>query len=99
MAKLIAKSTSVNLIVIILEEYIISIKAAERLDVSGHKCPIPVLRLRRAMEKMSVGECLELKATDPMTMIDIPNFCRETEQKLVHTTETDKHIIFVIEKC
>jgi len=51
------------------------------------------------MEKMKPGHYVELKATDMMTLIDIPNFCRETGQKLVHTTETDKYIIFVIEKC
>ena len=70
-----------------------------RLDVSGHKCPVPVLRLRRVMEKMKLGQHVEIKATDPMTLIDIPNFCRETGQKLVHKIEADKYIIFLIEKC
>ena len=69
------------------------------LDVSGHKCPIPVLRLRRFLEKLSVGDVVSLLATDPMTLIDVPNFCREAGHSIESVTETDDNILYLIKKC
>lgn len=73
--------------------------AEHYLDVSGHKCPLPVLRLRRKLEQININECILLKATDPMTLIDIPNFCREAEHDLIKTEENEEHILYVIKKC
>lgn len=70
-----------------------------RLDVSGHKCPIPVLRLRRMMDKMKPKEMIELKATDPMTLIDVPNYCREAGHKMVSITEKGDYILYLLEIC
>jgi len=67
--------------------------------VSGHKCPIPVLRLRRALEKLKVCDRVELKATDPMTLVDIPNFCREAGHVINNVTETEDYILYLITKC
>ncbi len=69
------------------------------LDVSGHKCPIPVLRLRRALEKSVVGTVVALKATDPMTLIDVPNFCREAGHLIEDVVESDGQITYIIRKC
>lgn len=81
-----------------IKEYLISKKPEHRLDVSGHKCPIPVLRLRRALENMTMGQCIELTATDPMTLIDVPNFCREAGHSIENITETDENILYLIKK-
>lgn len=53
------------------------------LDVTGHKCPIPVLRLRKFMERLKKGDELTLKATDPMTELDIPHFCTQAGHILI----------------
>ena len=75
------------------------LKAEHKLDVSGHKCPIPVLRLRRIMENIKNGDCVELKATDPMTLIDVPNFCREGGHRVETVTELDDYILYLLIKC
>ncbi len=69
------------------------------LDVSGHRCPIPVLRLRRLLEKLKTGETVALTATDPMTLIDVPNFCREAGHMVKNVEEADDYILYIIEKC
>jgi len=69
------------------------------LDVSDHKCPIPVLRLRRLLERVNVGEYVKLIATDPMTLIDIPNFCRETGHVIEEQQEKDEIFLYIIKKC
>ena len=73
--------------------------AKHKLDVSGHKCPLPVLRLRRMMENIDKGEMVELIATDPMTLIDIPNFCREAGHSIENVDESKEYILYLIKKC
>jgi len=70
----------------------------EKLDVTGHKCPIPVLRLRRHLAGLSPGNILQVKATDPMTRMDIPHFCQESHHDLLEMTEEDGILFFLIKK-
>lgn len=46
-----------------------------RIDARGHKCPVPTLKLRRALETATRPTLIELWADDPMAQIDIPHFC------------------------
>lgn len=69
------------------------------LDVSGHQCPIPVLRLRRLLENVAKGVSIKLIASDPMTLIDIPNFCREAGHVIEKTQENEEKILYIIKKC
>lgn len=43
------------------------------IDARGHQCPVPTLKLRRALEESSPGAVLALLATDPMARIDAPH--------------------------
>lgn len=42
------------------------------MDARGHRCPVPSLRLRKAMESLAPGVRVTLLATDPMARIDVP---------------------------
>jgi tRNA 2-thiouridine synthesizing protein A len=42
---------------------------------------------------------LEVRCTDPLAGIDIPNLIRETGDQIVSQQQTDGRIIFVIAKC
>ncbi len=68
------------------------------LDVSGHKCPVPVLRVRRMLERLSRGTILKVIATDPMTQIDFPHFCRDSGHDLLEMTEENGIFSFIIKK-
>jgi tRNA 2-thiouridine synthesizing protein A len=73
--------------------------ATTLLDLSGFKCPLPALKTRKALKGIAVGEHLEVRCTDPLAGIDIPNLIRETGDQIVSQQQTDRHIIFVIAKC
>ena len=53
------------------------------LDLRGLKCPMPVLRTRKAMRRLSVGQVLLVLCTDPLATIDIPHLAREDGHTLV----------------
>lgn len=47
------------------------------IDARGHKCPVPSLRLRKALEGQGPGVQICLLATDPMARIDVPFLMQE----------------------
>ena len=53
------------------------------LDLRGLRCPLPVLRAKKALRTVAVGDILVLECTDPLTVIDIPHFAQQTGHDLV----------------
>ena len=47
------------------------------IDARGLRCPLPVLKLEKALAPMKPGAALTVLATDPMAKIDIPLHCRQ----------------------
>ena len=45
------------------------------LDLKGLKCPLPVLKARRAVKDMAAGSLLEVLADDPAAVLDFAHFC------------------------
>ncbi len=72
---------------------------SQELDVMGHKCPIPILRVRRILERMPGGSILRVLATDPMTRVDFPHFCQESGHELLEMTEEGDILVFLIIKA
>ena len=50
---------------------------AKTLDLTGYRCPIPVIRLETALRALPEGAQLTVFADDPVAAIDIPLSCRE----------------------
>ena len=46
------------------------------LDTSGLTCPEPVMLLHKSVRELSIGQIIEVIATDPATTRDIPKFCQ-----------------------
>ena len=69
------------------------------LDTKGLKCPIPVLRARRAMKPLGAGEVLEIHATDPSSVQDFEAFCETTGDELLESREDEGVYVFKIRKA
>lgn len=59
------------------------------LDTKGLICPEPVMLLHKTIRQALGGEHIEILATDPATMRDIPNFCRYLGHALVNQETLD----------
>ena len=70
----------------------------KKLDLTGLRCPLPALKTRKALKSLHPGDRLEVHCTDPLSVIDIPNLIRETKDKVEITEQTEKLIVFMIEK-
>ncbi len=69
------------------------------LDATGLRCPLPVLRARKAMKTVAAGEILEIKATDPGAVADFQSFCETTGDELLESREDDGVFLFRIRKA
>ncbi|WP_062065526.1 sulfurtransferase TusA [Cellvibrio sp. OA-2007] len=68
------------------------------LDASGLLCPEPVMMLHKVMREATSGNLVEVIATDPSTLRDIPKFCLFLGHELISQKETDTQYFFYIRK-
>jgi tRNA 2-thiouridine synthesizing protein A len=68
------------------------------LDLTGLKCPLPVLKTRKVLKALAPGDVVEVHCTDPLAVVDIPNLIRETGDKVEITEQAGHRIVFLIEK-
>jgi tRNA 2-thiouridine synthesizing protein A len=55
------------------------------VDARGHRCPVPTLRLRRALEQAPAGARVRLLADDPLARIDVPHFAGQVGAEVAGT--------------
>ncbi|NQD38329.1 sulfurtransferase TusA family protein [Permianibacter sp. IMCC34836] len=72
---------------------------ARVLDARGLRCPLPLLRAKQALIALSVGEVLEVLATDPGALRDIPAWCRLSGQQLLAQSEEAETLRFLIQRA
>jgi tRNA 2-thiouridine synthesizing protein A len=68
------------------------------LDLRGLKCPLPVLRTRKALAGLRPGDVLTVACTDPLAGIDIPNLLQQTGDALEGTEHDARVMSFRIRK-
>jgi tRNA 2-thiouridine synthesizing protein A len=73
-------------------------KADRNLDCIGLYCPEPVFRTRQEIDKLAVGEVLEVIADDPAAEEDIPRLVKRLEQQLVEMRKEKDQFHFIIKK-
>jgi tRNA 2-thiouridine synthesizing protein A len=71
----------------------------ETLDACGLLCPEPVMMLHNKMRDINAGQILEVIATDPSTVRDIPKFCNFLGHRLLEQAEREKTFVYYIQKC
>ncbi|WP_293576655.1 sulfurtransferase TusA family protein [Phaeobacter sp.] len=70
----------------------------DTLDALGLLCPLPVLKARKRLKPLAIGEVLEVQADDPAALVDIPHFCHEAGHHLISTREEAQHQVYLIRK-
>ena len=68
------------------------------LDAKGLRCPLPVLKARKALKDLPVGSILRVLATDPGAIKDFEAFCKTAGYRLLGATQAGDVLTFDIEK-
>ena len=67
------------------------------VDARGHRCPVPSLRLMKAMAGAAPGSRFILLATDPMARIDVPFLMSQKNGRMIGVEEADGLLRLTVE--
>jgi len=59
---------------------------------------MPVIRLGEAIEQIEVGDTIQVIATDPGVLHDIPAWCKVHGHKVLEIDEKTDEIVLLVEK-
>jgi tRNA 2-thiouridine synthesizing protein A len=68
------------------------------LDARGLNCPLPILRAKKAINGMTAGQVLRIRATDVGAVKDFAAFCQQTRHELVASGQDGDEYVFLIRK-
>jgi TusA-related sulfurtransferase len=78
-----------------------AIEFNETLDVKGAKCPMPLVKTRKTINKLPVGNVLQVVATDRGSVADFQGWVKTAkniellEQETVQENGTDLYVHYV----
>jgi len=74
-------------------------KIDQTLDCKGLSCPMPMMKLAKAMKGLKSGEVLEMLGTDPGSKSDLPKWCEKSGNTLLEEKDLDGGVTsFIIKK-
>jgi len=68
------------------------------LDASGLKCPLPILKAKKALASLGGGQTLRVIATDPDSVRDFETFSQQLGHALLEAREEDRRFCFLLRK-
>lgn len=75
-----------------------SITPDQVLDCSGMSCPMPILKTKKAIDALQIGQILKMIATDPGSSADMDAWTQKTGHELVASEQEGNKFIFFIKK-
>lgn len=69
----------------------------QTLDLTGLKCPLPILKTKKALAQMQAGEVITVLTTDAGAPDDFAAFCRQTGHVLLESTQAGEIFTLVVQ--
>lgn len=74
------------------------VKVDKVLDAKGLLCPMPVIKARKAIKEIEIGQVLEVLSTDKGSMKDFEAWSRQTGNDLLDSGEASGVYTFHIRR-
>lgn len=68
------------------------------VDAAGLHCPLPLLRLKKALKDMHSGEVVRVIATDPAAHLDFGVYSEQTGNEIIEYMREDDQQVFYVQK-
>jgi len=68
------------------------------VDATGLPCPMPLLKAKRALNGMAVGQRLRVLATDSGSVRDFRVFAEQSGHRLLSSEQLDGVYVYLLEK-
>jgi len=73
-------------------------ETTRELDTRGLNCPIPILRAKKTLNGMGIGDVLKIVSTDPGSVKDFKAFAAQTGNELLELSEVNGEFHFTVKK-
>ncbi len=68
------------------------------LDTKGLSCPMPILKLKKAVDGMKSGQVLKMLASDPGSVTDVQAWAEKTGHALLSFSQDGAIYVFILKK-
>lgn len=68
------------------------------LDVTGLRCPLPLLKAKKALMELSCGELLKVSATDPGSQRDFQAYMDHSSHTMLDAWQVDDVYWYLIKR-
>jgi tRNA 2-thiouridine synthesizing protein A len=69
------------------------------IDLTGLKCPMPIVELHRLLKNLNIGQQVTVVADDPAFCLDVEAWCSKTGHHLIALNQDDERLVATIEKA
>ncbi|MGD9397303.1 MAG: sulfurtransferase TusA family protein [Candidatus Thorarchaeota archaeon] len=73
-------------------------EVAREFDASGLRCPMPILKTKKEIQEINIGEILKVIATDVGTKKDFPAWSSRTGNEILELVEESDRLIWYIKR-
>ncbi len=77
---------------------LIILKSEKPIDARGLICPEPLMLLKKAVREADDGDEVSILSDDPVSLRDIPAFCKFMNHELVSVPDDAHPFLFVVRK-
>jgi tRNA 2-thiouridine synthesizing protein A len=71
---------------------------ALELDLSGLTCPMPLLKTKQALNRLSAGSIVKVVATDPASQRDFQVFAQQSGNELLSAEQLEGRYVYLLKK-
>ena len=75
-----------------------TVTSDQTLDCSGLACPMPILKTKKAIDALQLGQVLKVISTDPGSTSDMEAWTKKTGHVLVASETAGDQFIFYIKR-
>ena len=70
----------------------------KEIDTSGLKCPLPILKAKKALADLSSGQTLKVICTDEGSLRDFQAFAKQTGNELIDQNTVGAEFIHILRR-
>ncbi len=75
-----------------------SMDTVQTLDLTGLACPMPVVKISKAIKEVNSGDVVEAITSDPGALTDFPAWARTSGNEIIKTDTEGNNTHFFIKK-
>ena len=74
------------------------VKTVQSFDLTGLSCPMPIVKVSKAMKDLNKGDVIDALTSDPGALTDFPAWAKTSGNEIVKTETEGSNTRFFIKK-